>query len=104
MAAENERLLQDKLLKQQEIERLNIELARSKGKETEFQESYTLRFNSENRIKELENDIKSIQNEKQRVEVEYKVVSERYNDLKQRNDQIESELHFLKLKQNEVKL
>jgi hypothetical protein len=94
--------LQDKLLKQQEIEKLNIELARCKGKESEFQETYTLRFNSENRIKELESEIKNVHNEKQKIEVEYKVISERYNDLKSRNDQTESELHFLKLKQNEV--
>ena len=102
LAAENERLLQEKLIKQQEIEKLNIELVKSKGKESDLQENYTIRFNNENRMRELENEIKTLMNLNQKVEVDFKVISERFVDLKAKNDQTESEYQFLKIRQNEV--
>ncbi len=112
MNAENALLIQDKMHKQQEIERLSTNMIRTGDTifNTSFQnkEKNKISFDSHltlnNRIRELEASNKELFNEKQRLDIDYKVVNQRYNELKQTFDTLENSFNSLKNRQVDVHL
>lgn len=101
LAADNEKLAQDKIQMKCEIDKLNENNSKIKTQEHNLVEQLNLRFTTENRIRDLEIDNKTLREEKQKFEVDYKVLLERHNELKKVHEQTESELNFLKIRQNE---
>ncbi len=105
-------LIQDKMHKQQEIERLSTNMIRTSDTifNTSFQnkEKNKLSFDGHltlnNRIRELEASNKDLFNEKQKLEIDYKVASQRYNELKQTFDTLENSFNSIKNRQVDVEI
>jgi len=102
LAAENERLSQEKIQYKLDLEKANDSLSRSKLQEQNAVDQLNIRFVLENKIKDLENENRNIRDEKQRYEIDFKVLQERHLELKKNHDANENELNFIKVKQAEV--
>ena len=101
LAADNERLTQERIIHKSEIEKLNENMSRVKVQEHSLLDQMNQRFLFENKMRELETDNRTLRDEKQKFEVEFRVLSERHSELKKVYELTESELNYLKLKQTE---
>jgi hypothetical protein len=102
LAADNERLVQEKITMKNDLEEISESININKVQDYNMMEIYNYRFMLENKMKDLEINNKKILNEKQKYEIEFKILQEKYNDLKKNSDIIDNEYNYFKQKQNEV--
>lgn len=103
LAADNERVLQEKMQMKNELDKMNENLVRSKVQDHNMMEHFNHRFMMENKMRDLEVENKNLMNEKQKFEVDYKILLERHNELKKHSENTDNEFNFFKQKQTEVK-
>lgn len=103
LAAENERIAQEKIQMKSEVDKLNESVSRIKVQDHNMMDHFNHRFILENKIRDTESEMKALREEKQRYEVDFKILQERHNELKKNSENNENELNFLRHKQTEVR-
>lgn len=90
LAAENEKITQEKLYLENKVKTLGEDLERNKIKEQNMVETFNQRVIIENRAKDAECSVNKMREEKAKFEIEYRVLKEKYDELKKNYDCLEN--------------
>ncbi|MCQ2817138.1 MAG: hypothetical protein MJ252_07725 [archaeon] len=98
LAAESERLTQEKLLIENENLKLKEDLAKSKIDEKNLTDNFNQKIQMENNLKQAESDLGTMREEKAKFEVEYRVLKEKFDSLQKNYNDISEA--YSKMKNN----
>ena len=96
IAAENERIVQEKLQIEKELKEAKEKIEKSKIQEQNLVDQFNQRVIIENKVRDTENELNKLREEKSKFEIEYRVNKERYEELKKNYDNLVNTFNITK--------
>ncbi len=101
LANQNDKLNKSNLLLSSQIDNANCLISQAKIRENNLQNEINKRSNIEELLKETEIECQNINKVKNQIEIDYKILLDKYNRLKEKSDNDEKCLIYIKNQQEE---
>ena len=101
IANQNDTLNKSNLVLSSQINKINCLISKAKMKENNLQNDINKRSNIEEILKQTEIQCQNINNEKNQIEIDYKVLCEKFNKLKEKSQNDQNYLIYIKCQQEE---
>ncbi len=101
LANQNDKLNKSNLLLSSQIDNANCLISQAKIRENNLQNEINKRSNIEELLKETEIECQNINKVKNQIEIDYKILLDKYNRLKEKSDNDEKCLIYIKNQQDE---
>ena len=101
LANQNDKLNKSNLLLSNQIDNVNCLISQAKIRENNLQNEINKRSNIEELLKETEIECQNINKVKNQIEIDYKILLDKYNRLKEKSDNDEKCLIYIKNQQEE---
>ena len=101
IANQNDTLNKSNLVLSSQINKINCLISNAKMKENNLQNDINKRSNIEEILKQTEIQCQNINNEKNQIEIDYKVLCDKFNKLKEKNQNDQNCLIYIKCQQEE---
>ena len=101
IANQNDTLNKSNLVLSSQINKINCLISKAKMKENNLQNDINKRSNIEEILKQTEIQCQNINNEKNQIEIDYKVLCDKFNKLKEKSQNDQNCLIYIKCQQEE---
>ena len=101
IANQNDNLNKSNLVLSSQINKINCLISKAKMKENNLQNDINKRSNIEEILKQTEIQCQNVNNEKNQIEIDYKVLCEKFNKLKEKSQNDQNYLIYIKCQQEE---
>ena len=101
IANQNDTLNKSNLVLSSQINKINCLISKAKIKENNLQNDINKRSNIEEILKQTETQCQNVNNEKNQIEIDYKVLCEKFNKLKEKSQNDQNYLIYIKCQQEE---
>ncbi len=101
IANQNDNLNKSNLVLSSQINKINCLISKAKMKENNLQNDINKRSNIEEILKQTEIQCQNINNEKNQIEIDYKVLCDKFNKLKEKSQNDQNYLIYIKCQQEE---
>ena len=101
IANHNDNLNKSNLVLSSQINKINCLISKAKIKENNLQNDINKRSNIEEILKQTEIQCQNVNNEKNQIEIDYKVLCEKFNKLKEKSQNDQNYLIYIKCQQEE---
>ena len=101
IANQNDNLNKSNLVLSSQINKINCLISKAKLKENNLQNDINKRSNIEEILKQTEIQCQNVNNEKNQIEIDYKVLCEKFNKLKEKSQNDQNYLIYIKCQQEE---